>query len=200
VRLRAASCTYLMTPSVFGLFEFTITLACGTSSDSSLSRLGVNSSMRKLTPVRLPPGRARLATRPAATGSPPIMETIGIVEVALFAASDERSPPLAAIPSTLRPTGSAANAGRRSWRFSAQRKDRYVILSDRLPRVVEGGAPSGLAVSRAEPGQPAHGTAAEPACYAAAQMGEIDKRVSLHPLRHERRNSVARAASKGRLK
>jgi hypothetical protein len=66
--------------------------------------------------------------------------------------------------------------------------------------VVEGGAPSGLAVSRAEPGQPAHGTAAEPACYAAAQMGEIDKRVSLHPLRHERRNSVARAASKGRLK
>ena len=130
--MRAASCTSLMMPSVFGLFEFTITPACRTISDSSSSRLGINSSMRKLTPVRLPPGWARLATRPAATGSPPIMETIGIVEVALFAASDERSPPLAAIPSTLRPTGSAANAGRRSWRFSAQRKDRYVILSDRL--------------------------------------------------------------------
>ena len=40
-----------------------------------------------LMPVRLPPGRARLATRPASTGSPPPMKTIGIVEVALFAAS-----------------------------------------------------------------------------------------------------------------
>ena len=42
-----------------------------------------------LKPVRLPPGRARLATRPAATGSLPPRKTIGIVEVALFAASAE---------------------------------------------------------------------------------------------------------------
>ena len=37
--------------------------------------------------MRLPPGRARLATRPSSTGSPPTMKTIGIVEVAFFAAS-----------------------------------------------------------------------------------------------------------------
>ena len=40
-----------------------------------------------LKPVRLPPGRERLATRPAATGSSPLKKTIGIVEVAFFAAS-----------------------------------------------------------------------------------------------------------------
>src|SRR5215472_11171088 len=59
---------------VFGwLFGFTsraITLAWGTSSDSSSSRLGFSSAALLLKPVRLPPGRARLATRPAAIGSP----------------------------------------------------------------------------------------------------------------------------------
>ena len=39
-----------------------------------------------LTPVRLPPGRARLAIRPSSTGSP-TLKTIGIVEVTVFAAS-----------------------------------------------------------------------------------------------------------------
>ena len=83
--------------SVLGLFGFTsraITLAWGTSSDSSSSRLGISSTARMLTPVRLPPGRARLATKPFATGSPPPAKTIGIVEVAFFAASAEGGPPL----------------------------------------------------------------------------------------------------------
>ena len=82
--------------SACGLFGFTsraITPACGTSSDSSSSRLGISSAVSMLTPVRLPPGRARLATRPAPTGSPPPMKTIGIVEVALFAASAAAVPP-----------------------------------------------------------------------------------------------------------
>jgi hypothetical protein len=48
-------------------------------------------------------------------------KTIGIVEVALFAASAQRRLPFATIKSTLRPTRSAANAGSRSSRFSAQR-------------------------------------------------------------------------------
>src|SRR5215472_4907429 len=39
------------------------------------------------TPVTLPPGRERLRTRPAATGSPLEPITIGIVVVACFAAS-----------------------------------------------------------------------------------------------------------------
>src|SRR5512133_3277516 len=38
--------------------------------------------------VRLPPGRAKLATRPLSSGSTPISKTIGIVEVAFFAARD----------------------------------------------------------------------------------------------------------------
>ena len=42
---------------------------------------------RKLTPVTLPPGRLRLATRPSRTGSIPLTNTIGTVVVAAFAAS-----------------------------------------------------------------------------------------------------------------
>jgi hypothetical protein len=40
-----------------------------------------------LVPVRFPPGRLKLVTRPASTGSSATTKTIGIVEVALFAAS-----------------------------------------------------------------------------------------------------------------
>ena len=40
-----------------------------------------------VTPVRLPPGRFRLATSPASTGSAPVRKTIGIVAVAALAAS-----------------------------------------------------------------------------------------------------------------
>ena len=38
-------------------------------------------------PVRFPPGRERLATHPLATGSLPMVMTIGIVVVAAFAAN-----------------------------------------------------------------------------------------------------------------
>jgi hypothetical protein len=72
--VRAASCTSRMTRSAVALFGFisrAINPARGTSSDSSSSRLAVSSSAIKLTPVRLPPGRARLATSPSLTGSAP---------------------------------------------------------------------------------------------------------------------------------
>src|SRR6516162_6991573 len=79
---RAAACTSsIQTFGLFGLISRAISLACGTSSKSSSSRLGISSLMRMLKPVRLPPGRARLATRPSATGSAPTEKTIGIVEV-----------------------------------------------------------------------------------------------------------------------
>ena len=38
----------------------------------------------RVTPVTLPPGRLKLSTRPALTGSPPIPNTIGIEDVALL--------------------------------------------------------------------------------------------------------------------
>src|SRR5262249_33774577 len=81
-------CMALMRRAVWGWAGFTSkpsTLAWGTSSDSSSSRLGISSAVKKLTPVRLPPGRARLVISPAVTGSPPITETMGIVAVAVFA-------------------------------------------------------------------------------------------------------------------
>jgi len=51
-------------------------------------------------PVALPPGRLRLAASPSLTGSPPLVKTIGIVEVAAFAASPEAVPPVATMTAT----------------------------------------------------------------------------------------------------
>jgi hypothetical protein len=48
--------------------------------------LAVKSLVINTTPVTLPPGRLRLATRPVLTGSTPVTATIGIVEVAVLAA------------------------------------------------------------------------------------------------------------------
>ena len=62
-------------------------VAVGTNSCSSSSRFGPTSTFNAVTPVRLPPGRLRLATRPTWTGSTPVVKTIGIVVVAAFAAS-----------------------------------------------------------------------------------------------------------------
>jgi hypothetical protein len=56
--------------------------------------------VKKVAPVTLPPGRLRLPTRPNATGSLPIANTIGIVVVAAFAASAEGVPLIAAITVT----------------------------------------------------------------------------------------------------
>src|SRR5262245_45696933 len=63
-----------------------IAVARGSSSCSKPSRFASNAVVKKLTPVALPPGRLTLATRPRVTGSTPAKNTIGIVEVAAFAA------------------------------------------------------------------------------------------------------------------
>jgi hypothetical protein len=44
-----------------------------------------------VTPITLSPGRLNLPTSPALTGSPPILNTIGMVAVADFAGSPEGS-------------------------------------------------------------------------------------------------------------
>ena len=95
--------------------------AWGTNSDTSSRRLGSRSAGEKAKPVRLPPGRGRLATKPNSTGSPTLVKTIGIVEVARFAATAGAVPATATITSTFWVTRSAANAGSRSGWPSAQR-------------------------------------------------------------------------------
>src|SRR5262245_42830480 len=56
----------------------------GTTSRKSSSRLPARSADSIDRPVMLPPGRARLATRPAPTGSPDSARTIGIDRCRLF--------------------------------------------------------------------------------------------------------------------
>ena len=53
-----------------------------------------------VTPVRLPPGRFRLATSPILTGSAATAKTIGMVAVAALAAIAEGVPPPATITAT----------------------------------------------------------------------------------------------------
>src|SRR3982074_2082673 len=64
--------------------------------------------------VALPSGRERLEASPNPTGSPPITNTIGIADVALFATSAELDPPTATRTATGPRTRSAALCGRRS--------------------------------------------------------------------------------------
>ena len=63
-----------------------MTEALGTNSWSSPSCFAAKSIVVKVTPVILPPGRLRLATKPVLTGSLPVTNTIGVVVVAALAA------------------------------------------------------------------------------------------------------------------
>ena len=94
-----------------------IVVALGTSWRSSSSRFAPNTLAKKTTPVTLPPGRLRLATRPSLTGSPPVAKTIGTVVVAALAASAAGVFPT--ITATGRRIKSATRAGSRSALASA---------------------------------------------------------------------------------
>jgi hypothetical protein len=90
--VRAAASTFRIVDPKSGLVGLTSTAtraAAGSNSCRSSSRFVANSSAKKLTPVRLPPGRARLATKPSLTGSSPATKTIGISVVAALAAIAE---------------------------------------------------------------------------------------------------------------
>src|SRR5262249_33430148 len=94
--MRAAGSTSRRVASVWtvlvGLTSIATRAALGNSSRRSSSRFAANSVVRKPMPVRFPPGRARLATRPTLTGSSPVMKTMGIVDVAALAANIEGIP------------------------------------------------------------------------------------------------------------
>src|SRR6516225_2509730 len=86
--LACRSLTTALVNALLGLTSATKRLAPGASSRNIPSRFATSSTVWKLTPGALPPGRLRLATRPIATGSVPIAKTIGMVVVAALAASD----------------------------------------------------------------------------------------------------------------
>src|SRR5262249_48860284 len=71
-----------------------------------------NAQKKKLMPVALPAGRARVATRPSLNGSSTTKKTMGIVVVAALA--NAAAGPFATITATCRRTRSAANPARRS--------------------------------------------------------------------------------------
>ena len=130
----------------FGLRSTPITAALGTRIvRNCLVGFGSKSLVTKLYPVALPPGRPRLATSPASTGSLPVPKTIGIVEVACRAATAETSPPTATRTATSRFTRSVANAGNRSYRPSAQQyldSNVFALGRNRLRQDLRGMPPS----------------------------------------------------------
>ena len=123
-KVRAGSCTSRNVVSVIeslvGLRSTPTRTAFGSSVCRSASRLAVTSALKKLMPVALPPGRARLATRPSLTGSSPTPKTIGIVVVAALVAIAANVVPTIAITAPRRRTRSATSAGTRSYWFSSQ--------------------------------------------------------------------------------
>ena len=98
----------------------------GTASFKSDRRFASVSTSLKLNPVRLPPGRARVATSPLATGSTE-RPTIGIVVVACLAARTADVPP-ATITSTGSRTTSATRSGKRTSGGSVERNSRMMFL------------------------------------------------------------------------
>ena len=94
---------------------------------SSSSLLVFTSGDKLEKPVTLPPGRARLATKPKPTGSLVFVITMGMVVVAFFAAN-AGGVPETTIRSTLRRTKSAANSGRRSGFPSANRYSMVIFF------------------------------------------------------------------------
>ena len=70
-----------------GLTSKAKVVAVGTTSCNNCSHFGTTSVVNVVVPVRLPPGWFRLETSPSSTESPAVKKTIGMVVVAVFAAS-----------------------------------------------------------------------------------------------------------------
>ena len=91
------------------------------------SLLVISSGAKPEFPVTLPPGRARLAIKPAPMGSVEVVITMGMVLVAPFAANGV-GPPEVTIRSTFRRTSSAASSGSRSRFCSANRYSMVIFF------------------------------------------------------------------------
>jgi hypothetical protein len=77
---------------------------------SNSSRFPANACEIEVNPVMFSPGRARLSTSPAATGSTPLTKTMGIVLVAFLAAKISAVEDVKST-STLSRTSSSVSAG-----------------------------------------------------------------------------------------
>jgi hypothetical protein len=104
----------------------------GAASLSISRRLAARSGAMELTPVTLPPGRARLVTSPVATGSPGSSMTMGIEVVALLAAW-AGGVDAVTMMSTLRRASSVARAERRPYCPSAYRRSKTTFCPSTQP-------------------------------------------------------------------
>src|SRR5262245_35360398 len=107
----------------------------GIASLSISSLLLISSGTKLASPVTLPPGRAKLAIRPSATGSTEVVITIGMVVVAFFAANTG-AVDVPTMTSTLRRTSSAASSGRRSFFCSANRYSKAMFFPSIQPSLL----------------------------------------------------------------
>src|SRR5262245_66356366 len=76
-----------MVSGASGPISIAIVVVLGAGWRSNSGRLVPRSLEMKVTPVKLAPGRLRLATRPSRTGSLPVANTTGTVVAAALAAS-----------------------------------------------------------------------------------------------------------------
>ena len=104
----------------------------GTASLSTSSLLVCSSVPKLEKPVTFPPGRARLATKPPATGSVLLVNRMGMVVVARLAAN-AAIVPVTTIRSTLRRTRSAASSGRRLFFPSVNRYSMVIFFPSIQP-------------------------------------------------------------------
>jgi hypothetical protein len=143
----------------------------GTTSSTSWRRLPGRSGSCVERPVMLPLGRARLATRPAPTGSFESAKMIGMTDVARFAAMIPV--PAVTMTSTFRWVNSAAMSVKRSFRLSAHRNSMLMLRPSIHPssrsRPLNGATHSAQAPGVLVPINPIVGRC--PACYARATSG-----------------------------
>ena len=114
-----------------GLTSTAKRVAAGNSSRKSPNRLAANSAEKKLMPVALPPGRARLATRPSSHRVGGETEDDRSGRGCSLGRECRRRGSGAAITDTRRRTRSATNSGNRSYRLPADRIfDRDVLAQN----------------------------------------------------------------------
>src|SRR5262245_39140422 len=107
----------------------------GIASLSISSLLLISSGTKLASPVTLPPGRAKLAIRPSATGSTEVVITMGMVVVAFFVANTG-AVDVPTMTSTLRRTSSATSSGRRSFFCSANRYSMVIFFPSIQPSLL----------------------------------------------------------------